>query len=223
MPRKHSIAPRACKVLWESTTPAAAQPQQNFELPASFPAHCLDDDQLQEIQNWFDSWAGNLLHTLKQALLCARTRSTKADAPPPVNLQNLIINSAVLAHLLRLHPSAESSLPELAKALGVSRSRVYYARDAILAQLGSAAVAAFRSVRELHNITHEQLAALPQLDLPAATTPATRVMLIPFAGYQGVAARFATVQHIANLPGVESVREDITPENRNAVRITLKS
>jgi hypothetical protein len=223
MPRKHSIAPRSCKHLFEGVTPAAEETAQPFALPASFPAHCLDDDQLLEIENWFDTWAADLLHTLKQALLCARTRSTKADAAPPVNLQNLIIHSAVLAHLLRLHPSAEATLPELAKALGVSRSRVYYARDAILEQLGSAAIAAFRSTRAVRDITLDQLTHLTQLDLPGATRPAARVLLIPFAGYHGVAARFATVQHIATLPGVDTVREDITHDDRHAVRITLKS
>lgn len=223
MPRKHSIAPRACKHLWEGATPAAEPTAQPFALPASFPAHCLEDDQLQEIQNWWDTWAADLLHTLRQALLCARTRSTKTGAAPPVNLQNLIVHSAVLAHLLRLHPSAESSLPELARALGVSRSRVYYARDAILEQLGAGAIAAFRTMRAVRDITMDQLAHLKQLDLAAATRPAARVLLIPFAGHHCVAARFATVQHLATLPGIDTVREDITADHRNAVRITLKS
>lgn len=222
MPRRHSIAPRACKVLWENVTPAEDTAAQPFGLPASFPAHVLDDDQLEEIAAWFDSWTTDLLHTLRQSLICARTRSTKADAAPPISLQNFLIHSAVLAHLLRLHPSAEASLPELAKSLGVSRSRVYYARDAILAQLGAAAMAAFRGKREVANITQQQLAALPQLDHAAATSPAHGVLLIPFAGHHGLAARFATVQHIATLPGVATVRDDITPDARHAVRITLK-
>ena len=61
-------------------------------------------------------------------------------------------------------------------------------------------------------------------DQPAAATrPAARVLLIPFAGHHCVAARFATVQHLATLPGIDTVREDITADHRNAVRITLKS
>lgn len=223
MPKKATIKPRACKKLWEHMTPAADAPTgQPFTLPASFPAHALDDDQLHELEQWWDEWIADTLHAVKQALLMARSRSTK-NAAPPVNLQNLIVHSVVLAHLLRLHPSAERSLPELAKELGVSCARVYYARDAILAALGASAVAAFRGAREVHDITLEQISRCRELDATAATTPSARVLLIPFAGYHGVAARFAVVQHLATLPGVESVREDITNENRNAVRITLKS
>lgn len=222
MPRKSSIAPRACKVLWEGNTPADENAVQPFALPASFPSHCLTDDQLNEVETWFDEWAASSLHALRQALVLAHTRSTKGAAPT-VSLQQFLVHAAVISHLLRLHPCTECSLQNLAKALGVSRSRVNYARDAILANLGADAVAAFRSVRKVHNVTMEQIADIKELDFPAAQRVADRVLLIPFAGHCWLHVRFAVVQQIASFPGVASVREDITNENRNAVRITLKA
>lgn len=227
MPRKRTIAPRTCKILYEESTPdsPSATAPENFPLPPSFPADLLTDDQLEAAETWWHNWVEDTLHTLRQALTCARTRSAKADAAHPVNLQNLIVHAVTLAHLLRLHPSAEDELYILGKKIGVSERRMYYARDAILSQLGTAAIRACTRRPTPRNALanlRDLLADYKQLDTAHLTTPKTGTVLIPYATRCPMAQRYAIMQRLALLPGVASVRDDLTPDDRPAITINLK-
>lgn len=225
MPRKKTIAPFTCLPLIEEAVGTPTRSQDAFHLPASFPAHALDDDQLDEAATWFDTWAADMLHLLRHALLRGHTFSKNPGHIPPPTLQNLIIHAVVLAHLLRLHPAAEPSLPELAKALGVAQRRLYYARDAICAALGAPALAALRGQRQPQQQPVAQyLADHRTLDCARAMRRSTTAWLVPFLPGTGVAARFATVQRIATHFAVARVREELVPgTHQNAILVHFKN
>ncbi len=223
MPRKRTVAPGGCKVLWEEHTPQHETAADLFTLPASFPRRALSDEQLEAVGEWYNEWISGLLEAVRGALVCARTRSAKADAPPPVNLQNLQVHAVVLAHLLRLHPSAEESLPKLAEAMGVACRRLYYARDAILEQFGDAAVKAFRAQRDVQDVALEALACHSALDFAGAVKLSPRVLFIPYAGRTTTMQRFSIVQAVMGTPGIDTVRDDFMPDTTtHALRVTLK-
>ncbi len=227
MPRKRTIAPRACKILREESTPdvTPTTAPENFPLPPSFPSHILDDDQLETVETWWHDWVETTLYTLRRALTCARTRSNNPLAEHPVNFENLLVHAVTLAHLLRLHPSAEDELYLLGKKLGVSERRMYYARDAILAQLGSAAIAACTrrpAPRSTLARLRDLLADHKQLDTARMTSPQPGTVLVPYATRCPMAQRYAIMQRIASISGVASVRDDLTPDDCPALAITLK-
>lgn len=223
MPKRRSVAPRACKVLWEEYTPdCGGGGPEPFALPASFPLDLLDEFQQSEVAAWWTAYIENMLHSLKLSLTCARTRSTKEEKPHPVTLQNFIIHAVVLSHLLRLHPCTEASLPELAKALGVAQRRLYYARDTILEQLGTGAVDAFHGTRRQQMRLGEYLTGCTELLPNAIRRPADNVLVIPFRAHVPMARRFAIVQTVSQLPGVACVRESLLADDRNSLTITLK-
>lgn len=223
MPKRRSIAPRACKVLWEEYTPdCGGDGPAPFALPESFPLDLLDDFQQAEVQAWWNSYAEHIVHCLKQALSCARTRSIKEEKPYPVTLQNFVVHAVVLAHLLRLHPCTEASLPDLAKALGVAQRRLYYARDAVLEQLGQAAVDAFHGKRRERVRLGEYLTGCADLLVAELIRPADKVLVLPFRAGVPMGRRFAIVQAVAALPGVACVRESLLADDRNSLTINLK-
>lgn len=225
MPRKKTVAPFTCLPLIEEAVGTPARSTEAFRLPASFPAHALDDDQLDEVATWFDAWITDMLHLLRQGLLRGHTFSKTPGHLPPATLQNLIIHAVVLSHLLRLHPAAEPSLPELAKHLGVAQRRLYYARDAIMATLGGAALAALRGQRQPQQQPVAQyLADQRTLDHSRAMRRSTTGWLVPFLPGTGVAARFATVQRIAGHFAVARVREELVPgTHQNAILVHFKN
>lgn len=225
MPRKRTIAPRACKQLNEGATPAADRTPAPFLLPSSFPGEHLDPDQIELVQDWYTDWIGNILHTLRSALLGTVARPDKHCATPPADLQHLLIHAAVLSHLLHLHPAAaELSLPALAKALRCPVRKLYYARDAILDNLGAHVAAAFRRTTRTTADAVAHIAHIaPELDLAAATWAGHRTIVAPFKRHTILARRFAICQRIAASPAVAAVSEDLDPETSdNTIRITLK-
>lgn len=221
MPSRRSVEPQKCKVLFENIIPEQEQEPDIFGLPDSFPAHALDDDQLEEVREWWGGYMPDLLHAFKHSLVCQAKRYASTECPP--TLQNFIIRAVVLAHLLRLHPATEDSLLKLAKALKVPHKRLYYAREAILETLTSGAVSAFKAAREGREAVIEFLATHPALDYSGAVRVSSRRLLIPLAGRLSPAARHALMKDCAAVPGVASVGEDSLDDNRRALRVNLKA
>lgn len=217
-----TIAPGACLPLIESAVPEPEQQPATFGLPASFPAEILTDDQLEEIATWFDSWAAHILHAVRLALQGHPESVSRHQGATPVDLQHLQLHAVVLAHLLRLHPAAEETLPTLAKRLGLPCRALYYARDTVLAYIKPAMAGIITSRRHSTSFWETLSADHPVLLLSAATQPTELTILVPFKPHVHLAHRFATVQRLAAHPAVASVREDLTPTGENAVQITLK-
>ena len=207
-----SVAPYACLPLKEEIATAATSIPDSFSLPRSFPADLLTEEQLDEVRLWFDTYISDLLATIRAALTGGSEKST---------LAHLLHRAVILAHLLRLHPAAEDSITALAEALGISRRAAFYIQDDLLTLIRPAlchianaatAMAAFAS----------RVAEQAWLDFEGLTTLSHRQLAIPFKRRAVVAARFATAQAVAALPGVAAVREDFMPgTTTNALFITL--
>lgn len=122
-----TVSPYFCLPLLEDALPdSGGAAPDSFQLPASFPAEILDEEQLEAVAAWFDTWVADLLHSIRLALL---------GNGAPADLPHLHQHATVLAHLLRLHPAAEATITELAAALGVSRRTLFYVRDSVLAHI----------------------------------------------------------------------------------------
>lgn len=208
-----SIAPYFCLPLLEDALPGTTAAQDAFRLPASFPAECLTDEQLEAIAAWFDAWVADLLHTIRLCLL--------GKTGTPADLPHLHQHATVLAHLLRLHPAAESTITDLATALGVSRRSLFYVRDAILQHIRPALAGTIGRKLATANF-YAQLATIGTLDTTGAVETDARTLLVPFKPHVHCAHRFATVRQLAALPAVASVKESLTITKQNAVHITIK-
>lgn len=211
-----SVSPYACLPLLEEAVPTGNATPDAFRLPASFPAELLTEDQLAEVQLWFDSWVSDLLHAVRCALVGGQDGTDTADLP------HLHRHATVLAHLLRLHPAAEASITDLATAMGCSRRALFYVRDAVMRHIRPALVGVIASKNSAAYF-YAQLATIGTLDADAARNVNPRTLMVPFKPAVHVAHRFATVQQLAAIPAVASVRETLTASGRNAVQITLKS
>lgn len=216
-----TISPYFCLPLLEESVADDTHAPAAFQLPQSFPAELLDDDQLETIAAWFDTWVADLLHSIRLALLGHTHTVSKHQGATPADLAHLTQHAVALCHLLRLHPAAEASITELAAGLGVPRRALYYARDAVLQHIRPALAGTIARSHAAAN-AYAQLAAIGTLDTAQATTLDTRTILVPFKPAVYVAHRFATVQQLAALPGVASAREELTPSGKNAVLITIK-
>lgn len=192
-----------------------------FRLPDSFPAEILDDDQLAAIASWFDTWCGDLLHTLRIALLDHPHPGGQRQGVTPPSLEQFERHAAILAHLLRLHPATEPGIPKLAARLGISRRAAYYIRDTVLRHIRPA-LAGTISRRTAHKSLLTDLRENKTLDLARATTPDAGTIIIPFRRRVHLSGRFATVKRIALHPAVGSVRESETPTGAPAITIKLK-
>ena len=209
-----SVSPYYCLPLLEDALPdAGAAAPDAFRLPQSFPAELLDEEQLEAVAEWFDSWVADLLHSIRLALL---------GNGAPADLLHLQRHAVVLCHLLRLHPAAEPPIAELATALGCSRRTLFYAQDAVLSHIRPA-VAAANSRKQATANFYEQLCTIGTLNIGVLCEPSARTILVPFKPHVHCAHRFATVRQLAAMPAVASVKETLTPTGQNAVQITLKS
>lgn len=209
-----SVSPYFCLPIIDDLVadPAATQKAAAYRLPAGFPADLLSEDQLEACEEWFDTWAAELMHSVRLALL-------GKDAP--ADLAHLTRHAVVLAHLLRLHPAAEGSLTELARSMGVSRRTLFYAQEEVMAHIRPA-VAATMAHKQNGARFRAQLGSLGTLNVAAASQPDARFVLVPFKPHVHCAHRFATVRQVASLPVVASVREELTPNGKNAILIKLK-
>ncbi|MBR5887327.1 MAG: hypothetical protein IKZ07_03865 [Akkermansia sp.] len=207
-----SVSPYFCLPLLEDAIPDATSAPDAFRLPASFPAELLNEEQLETVQAWFDTWVADILHSIRLALL---------GTGAPADLAHLHQHATVLAHLLRLHPAAEASITELAAALGCSRRTLFYTRDAVLEHIRPAVAGTISRKQATANV-YAQLATIGTLDAATITQLDARTILVPFKPAVYFAHRFATVRQLASLPAVASAKETLTTTGKNAIQITLK-
>ena len=208
-----TVSPYFCLPLLEDALPdSGTGTADSFQLPASFPAELLDEEQLEAVAGWFDTWVADLLHSIRLALL---------GNGAPADLPHLHQHATVLAHLLRLHPAAEATITELAAALGVSRRTLFYVRDSVLAHIRPALAGAISRKCAVANF-YAQLATIGTLDAATITQLDARTILVPFKPCVHCAHRFATVRQLASLPAVVSVKETLTTTGKNAVQIAIK-
>lgn len=209
-----TVSPYFCLPLLEDALPdSGATAPDSFQLPASFPAEILDEEQLEAVAAWFDTWVADLLHSMRLALL--------GKPGTPADLPHLHQHATVLAHLLRLHPAAEATITELATTLGVSRRTLFYVRDSVLAHIRPALAGAIARKCAVANF-YAQLATIGTLDAATITQLDARTILVPFKPCVHCAHRFATVRQLASLPAVASVKETLTTTGKNAVQISIK-
>lgn len=209
-----TVSPYFCLPLLEDALPdSGGAAPDSFQLPASFPAEILDEEQLEAVAGWFDSWVADLLHSMRLALL--------GKPGTPADLAHLHQHATVLAHLLRLHPAAEATITELATTLGVSRRTLFYVRDSVLAHIRPALAGTIARKCAVANF-YAQLATIGTLDAATITQLDARTILVPFKHAVHCAHRFATVRQLASLPAVASVKETLTTTGKNAVQIAIK-
>ena len=209
-----TVSPYFCLPLLEDALPdSGTAAPDSFQLPASFPAELLDEEQLEAVAAWFDSWVADILHSMRLTLL--------GKPGTPADLAHLHQHATVLAHLLRLHPAAEATITELATTLGVSRRTLFYVRDSVLAHIRPALAGTIARKCAVANF-YAQLATIGTLDAATITQLDARTILVPFKPCVHCAHRFATVRQLASLPAVVSVKETLTTTGKNAVQITLK-
>lgn len=208
-----TVSPYFCLPLLEDALPdSGGAAPDSFQLPASFPAEILDEEQLEAVAAWFDTWVADLLHSIRLALL---------GNGAPADLPHLHQHATVLAHLLRLHPAAEATITELATALGCSRRTLFYVRDSVLAHIRPALAGTIARKCAVANF-YAQLATIGTLDAATITQLDARTILVPFKPCVHCAHRFATVRQLASLPAVASVKETLTTTGKNAVQIAIK-
>ena len=209
-----TVSPYFCLPLLEDALPdSGTATADSFQLPASFPAELLDEEQLEAVVAWFDTWVADLLHSMRLALL--------GKPGTPADLAHLHQHATVLAHLLRLHPAAEATITELATTLGVSRRTLFYVRDSVLAHIRPALAGTIARKCAVANF-YAQLATIGTLDAATITQLDARTILVPFKPHVHCAHRFATVRQLASLPAVASVKETLTTTGKNAVQIAIK-
>lgn len=209
-----TVSPYFCLPLLEDALPdSGTATADSFQLPASFPAELLDEEQLEAVAAWFDTWVADLLHSMRLALL--------GKPGTPADLAHLHQHATVLAHLLRLHPAAEATITELATTLGVSRRTLFYVRDSVLAHIRPALAGTIARKCAVANF-YAQLATIGTLDAATITQLDARTILVPFKHAVHCAHRFATVRQLASLPAVASVKETLTTTGKNAVQIAIK-
>lgn len=209
-----TVSPYFCLPLLEDALPdSGTATADSFQLPASFPAELLDEEQLEAVAAWFDTWVADILHSMRLALL--------GKPGTPADLAHLHQHATVLAHLLRLHPAAEATITELATTLGVSRRTLFYVRDSVLAHIRPALAGTIARKCAVANF-YAQLATIGTLDAATITQLDARTILVPFKPHVHCAHRFATVRQLASLPAVASVKETLTTTGKNAVQIAIK-
>ena len=209
-----TVSPYFCLPLLEDALPdSGTATPDSFQLPASFPAELLDEEQLEAVAAWFDTWVADILHSMRLALL--------GKPGTPADLAHLHQHATVLAHLLRLHPAAEATITELATTLGVSRRTLFYVRDSVLAHIRPALAGTIARTCAVANF-YAQLATIGTLDAATITQLDARTILVPFKPHVHCAHRFATVRQLASLPAVASVKENLTTTGKNAVQIAIK-
>jgi hypothetical protein len=161
-----TVSPYFCLPLLEDALPdSGTATPDSFQLPASFPAEILDEEQLEAVAAWFDTWVADLLHSMRLALL--------GKPGTPADLAHLHQHATVLAHLLRLHPAAESTITELATTLGVSRRTLFYVRDSVLAHIRPALAGTIARKCAVANF-YAQLATIGTLDAATITQLLTK-------------------------------------------------
>lgn len=218
-----TVSPYFCLPLLEDALPdSGATAPDSFRLPASFPSELLNEEQLEAVADWFDTWAANLLHSIRLALRGHLSPVDKHRGATPADLPHLQLHAVVLAHLLRLHPAAEVSITELAAALGTPRRTLFYIRDAVLAHIRPALAGTIARKQAVANF-YSQLATIGTLDAATITQMDAHTLRVPFKPCVHCAHRFATVRQLAAMPAVANVKETLTPSGKNAVQITLKS
>lgn len=209
-----TVAPYACLPLMEEVAAAAENAPDSFGLPSSFPSDLLTADQLDEVAIWFDTWVADLLQSIRAALGADATHTT---------LQTLKVRAVILAHLLRLHPAADTNLTTLATKLDISRRAAFYAQEDIINHIRPALAGTIRAHAAAASLTSLLADTGTLLPENAQQLPA-RQLAVPFKPHVHMAHRFATVQRVATFPAVASVHDDFMPgTTQHAIIITLKA
>lgn len=182
-------------------------------LPAGFPAHLLTEAQQVAISRWFNDWQENTLELIRSML----------NLTPEEELKHFHQNATLLARLLRLHPTCEHSVTQLAHAMECDPSDLN-ARNRELIRTAQAHFAAIApsvhtpSIRELSQ-------AYPQLDF-SRRHGKLPVIIVPFLDPRTtIADRMSTVLSLGALPGITAAETTMPaekdPAQNNAIRITF--
>lgn len=213
------MAGRKIKLDWareltpETPAPPPAQ-RTPHDLPADFPAHLLDPDQLEAVAAWFDTWQAAMVDKIRAALNTIPADDTDNEGAR-ADLASLTAHALVLAHLFRLHPAAEQSLPVLAAATGLRERRLYTIKQRIIRAVHGMLTLPPRGCPRLGRLAD----TYPQLDFRRRVGK-RGVYLIPFRGHHTLAAQFETVLTLACHPGVTAALT-LMADGTDAVRLTL--
>ncbi|MDO4818046.1 MAG: hypothetical protein Q3986_06435 [Akkermansia sp.] len=187
-----------------------------FPLPADFPRHLIDPEDMDELQDWWTSTVTAFLERLRHAL--------RVHAHTHPNLDNFIQNAVVLGNMLALHPALSGTLSSLSNTKPFSFNTLQAHRAAILDILsGKGQPIPLRP----DVLSPKQLAvAFPALDFAAIPARAIsqghrnpRCLIVPFAGRVNLADQWDTVVSISLYPKL-SATLDLTADGRDAVRIS---
>lgn len=184
-------------------------------LPAGFPAHLLTEAQQAAISRWFEDWQENMLELIRSMLTLT----------PEEELKHFHQNATLLARLLRLHPTCEHSVAQLARAMECDAADLN-ARNRELIRTAQAHFAAVATTVHTPSI-RELRRAYPQLDF-ARRVGELPVIIVPFLDPKiTITDRMSTVLSLASQPGITAAEttmpDEIDPAQTNAVRITFPS
>lgn len=178
-------------------------------LPASFPADKFTADQLAVIAAWYRQMQADLYDAAR----------TMLATDPAEGLANFMLNAALIARMLRLHPACEQSISTLARALNVDKSDLAERNRALV----RTAAANRRATCSPRTLSLRELAKhFPQLDFSAREGRLPTV-IVPFVNRRAtLAEQWHTVTAIAAIPGLAATLA-LTADSLNAVRITFPS
>lgn len=213
------MAGRKVKLEWahplspNHPAPQTAAPTPH-DLPADFPSHLLDAEQLEAVSAWFDTWQATMVSKIRAALNTPPTGGDDNEGSR-ADLNALTAHAIVLAHLFRLHPAAEQSLPVLAAATGLRERRLYTIKTRILRAIHGTLTPPPRTCPHIRQLADHY----PQLDFRRRVGK-KGVYLVPFRGHYTLAAQFETVLTLAANPGITATLA-LMADGADAVRITL--
>ena len=200
--------------------PTREEPATVRHLPASFPSHLLEPDQLEAVTEWWATWQADIVDAVRHLLDAEPTGADAKHNARRADLRHLTLNSIILAHILRLHPAADNSLPILARKLGEPVRKLYYIRDAICTAIAEHLAGVHSPHHHQPRPTISQLAAaFPQLNFDHRVGRAP-CYTVPFAYHCTLAMQLDTVLTLSKWPGV-TARLDLTTNQADAVRITI--
>lgn len=182
------------------------------DLPANFPSHAFDPDQLDLLAEWWHNWLTSSMDALRDALTIPQP-----DRIAPTGIRNFIYNAVILANMLRLHPAAENSLAAIAKELGLRQSDMHEIRREILR-----VIATRRKITPyvLARPNFKILAQLyPQLDI-ARRVGKHPTFIIPFHGKPTLATQWQTVLLLARHQGLTATLALMPNTDEDAIRLT---
>lgn len=219
--KHHTDHRRRTLQLIEAITPERPQDITPHDLPDSFPADLLDDDQLDAVAAWWAHYTTELIDRLRIAL-CATPGAPK-KARCVQDLEHYILQAVALGHILRLHPACDITLSELAHHLGVNARALRSAKDTVsdaIMHPGRAAERADR--RSERRLTIGRLGRLyPVLDI-ARAEGSKPVLIIPYRRHITLATQMTLALSISRYKNITCTLWE-TAAGENAIKITFHS